>query len=204
MAENAALAADAEDVGRTLPLRDVRMRLPHLAALARAAGQVTVIVDDRTNQPLAALVPLAVARAAAVPRADDRRIPELERRVAVAEESARTAAEHARAATGQVRAAAEELRTVRELAAAAGADVHAAREQARVTAERAAASSAGWARRCETLRADLRRQHGAELSAARRELARAWAELHRVCPPGADREVDRLRAAQHDFLDDVA
>ncbi|MEV6522101.1 hypothetical protein AB0M43_09190 [Longispora sp. NPDC051575] len=197
MAENAALAADAEDVGRTLPLRDVRMRLPHLAALARAAGQVTVIVDDRTNQPLAALVPLAVARAAAVPRADDRRIAELERRVAAAEENARVA-------TGQVRAAAEKLRTVRELAAAAGADVHAAREQARVVAERAAASSAGWARRCETLRADLRRQHGAELSAARRELARAWAELHRVSPPGADRDVDRLRAAQHDFLDDVA
>ncbi|GIG56470.1 hypothetical protein Lfu02_08420 [Longispora fulva] len=173
MAEIAARATGADEVGRALPLRDVRMRLPHLAALARAAGQVTVIVDDRTNQPLAALVPVGMARAARDTGTADQRAAALESRLA-----------------GAGRAADERVRV--------------AEDRVRVVEERAAASSAGWARRCEALRADLRRQHGAEVAAVRRELARAWAELGRLSPPGADRDVDRLRAAQREFLSDAA
>ncbi|WP_412544083.1 hypothetical protein R8Z50_16755 [Longispora sp. K20-0274] len=208
MAETAARATDADQVGRALPLRDVRMRLPHLAALARAAGQVTVIVDDRTNQPLAALVPVATARAAGDARAAEARIGALESRLAAAEERTRVAVARARAelrlADDRVLVATEEARAARDQTRAAEERARAAEERARVAEERAAASSAGWARRCETLRADLRRQHGAELAAARRELAHAWAELHRISPPGTDREVDRLRAAQREFLTDAA
>jgi len=57
------------------------------------------------------------------------------------------------------------------------------------------AAAAGWIRRIDKLRAELRRQHvGLEQA-----LDEAWRELDRVRPPGADREIDALRAAHADL-----
>jgi antitoxin (DNA-binding transcriptional repressor) of toxin-antitoxin stability system len=56
-------------------------------------------------------------------------------------------------------------------------------------------AAAGWIRRIDKLRAEFRRQHvGLE-----RALDEAWRELDRVRPPGADREIDALRAAHADL-----
>ena len=56
-------------------------------------------------------------------------------------------------------------------------------------------AAAGWIRRIDQLRAELRRQHvGLE-----RALEEAWKELDRLRPPGADREIDALRAAHADL-----
>lgn len=57
------------------------------------------------------------------------------------------------------------------------------------------AAAAGWIRRIDKLRAEFRRQHvGLEQA-----LEEAWRELDRLRPPGADREVDALRAAHVDL-----
>ena len=64
-------------------------------------------------------------------------------------------------------------------------------EASRPESERPNPAAAGWLRRIDKLRADLRRQHvGLEQA-----LEEAWRELDRLRPPGADREVDALRAA---------
>jgi antitoxin (DNA-binding transcriptional repressor) of toxin-antitoxin stability system len=64
-------------------------------------------------------------------------------------------------------------------------------EASRPEPERPNPAAAGWLRRIDKLRADLRRQHvGLEQA-----LEEAWRELDRLRPPGADREVDALRAA---------
>jgi antitoxin (DNA-binding transcriptional repressor) of toxin-antitoxin stability system len=56
-------------------------------------------------------------------------------------------------------------------------------------------AAAGWIRRIDKLRAELRRQHvGLEQA-----LEEAWRELDRLRPPGADREIDALRAAHADI-----
>jgi hypothetical protein len=56
-------------------------------------------------------------------------------------------------------------------------------------------AAAGWIRRIDKLRAEFRRQHvGLEQA-----LEEAWKELDRVRPPGADREIDALRAAHADL-----
>lgn len=57
------------------------------------------------------------------------------------------------------------------------------------------AAAAGWIRRIDKLRAEFRHQHvGLEQA-----LEEAWRELDRLRPPGADREVDALRAAHADL-----
>jgi antitoxin (DNA-binding transcriptional repressor) of toxin-antitoxin stability system len=61
--------------------------------------------------------------------------------------------------------------------------------------ERPNSASAGWIRRIDKLRAEFRRQHvGLEQA-----LEEAWRELDRLRPPGADREIDALRAAHADL-----
>ncbi len=56
-------------------------------------------------------------------------------------------------------------------------------------------AAAGWIRRIDKLRAEFRRQHvGLEQA-----LEETWRELDRVRPPGADREIDALRAAHADI-----
>lgn len=57
--------------------------------------------------------------------------------------------------------------------------------------ERASPAAAGWIRRIDQLRAEFRRQH----AGLEQALEEAWRELDRARPPGADREVDALRAA---------
>ena len=57
--------------------------------------------------------------------------------------------------------------------------------------DRPSAAAAGWLRRIERVRADLRRQH----TALEEALEQAWRELDRLGPPGADRDIDALRAA---------
>jgi antitoxin (DNA-binding transcriptional repressor) of toxin-antitoxin stability system len=61
--------------------------------------------------------------------------------------------------------------------------------------ERPNPAAAGWIRRIDQLRAELRRQHGGLEQA----LEEAWRELDRLRPPGADREIDALRAAHADI-----
>ena len=61
--------------------------------------------------------------------------------------------------------------------------------------ERPNPAAAGWIRRIDKLRAEFRRQHvGLEQA-----LEDAWRELDRVSPPGTDKQVDALRAAQADI-----
>ena len=56
-------------------------------------------------------------------------------------------------------------------------------------------AAAGWIRRIDKLRAEFRRQHvGLEQA-----LEEAWQEIDRLRPPGADREIDALRAAHADI-----
>jgi antitoxin (DNA-binding transcriptional repressor) of toxin-antitoxin stability system len=73
--------------------------------------------------------------------------------------------------------------------------------EARRSEVRAQASAAGWSRRLTDLRDQLTRRHAAERAALLRALAEAWDLLDRHSPPGADREVDRLRAAHRDLRD---
>lgn len=61
--------------------------------------------------------------------------------------------------------------------------------------ERPGQAAAGWIRRIDKLRAEFRRQHGGLEQA----LEEAWRELDRLRPPGADREIDALRAAHADI-----
>jgi antitoxin (DNA-binding transcriptional repressor) of toxin-antitoxin stability system len=61
--------------------------------------------------------------------------------------------------------------------------------------ERPNPAAAGWIRRIDKLRTELRRQH----VTLEQALEDAWRELDRVRPPGADREVDALRAAHADI-----
>ena len=61
--------------------------------------------------------------------------------------------------------------------------------------ERASPAAAGWIRRIDQLRTEFRRQH----AGLEQALEEAWRELDRVRPPGADRDVDALRAAHADI-----
>jgi antitoxin (DNA-binding transcriptional repressor) of toxin-antitoxin stability system len=61
--------------------------------------------------------------------------------------------------------------------------------------ERPNPAAAGWIRRIDNLRAEFGRQHGGLEQA----LEDAWRELDRARPPGVDRQVDALRAAQADI-----
>jgi prevent-host-death family protein len=78
----------------------------------------------------------------------------------------------------------------------------AARTLAEVTAaaSQARAAAVGWARRVESVRAQLRRQHAIERAELARALTAVWRELDARCPPGADKAVDALRAAHRDLL----
>jgi len=68
-------------------------------------------------------------------------------------------------------------------------------EGSRPEPERPNPAAAGWIRRIDKLRAELRRQH----AGLEQALEEAWRELDRLRPPGADREVDSLRAAHADL-----
>jgi hypothetical protein len=59
---------------------------------------------------------------------------------------------------------------------------------------RANPAAAGWIRRIDKLRADLRRQH----EGLEQALDEVWHELDKLRPPGADRDIDALRAAHAD------
>ncbi|WP_433298913.1 hypothetical protein ACQP2F_44790 [Actinoplanes sp. CA-030573] len=53
----------------------------------------------------------------------------------------------------------------------------------------------GWLRRIEKVREDLRAEH----AALQHALGEAWARLDEVRPPGADPDVDALRASHADL-----
>lgn len=58
--------------------------------------------------------------------------------------------------------------------------------------DRVGSSAAGWVKRIETVRSELRRQHEALADA----LEQVWQRLDELRPPGSDRDIDLLRAAQ--------
>ncbi|MFC6020881.1 type II toxin-antitoxin system Phd/YefM family antitoxin [Plantactinospora solaniradicis] len=62
------------DPSRALPLREVRVRLTQLVALAEVADTVTMITRDGDPRPIAAIVPAPAARTAARARADAERV----------------------------------------------------------------------------------------------------------------------------------
>ena len=66
--------ASDPDSPRTLPLREVRVRLTQLVALAEVADTVTMITRDGDPRPIAAIVPAPAARTAARARADAERV----------------------------------------------------------------------------------------------------------------------------------
>ncbi|MBE1491892.1 type II toxin-antitoxin system Phd/YefM family antitoxin [Plantactinospora soyae] len=66
--------ASDPDPARALPLREVRVRLTQLVALAEVADAVTMITRDGDPRPIAAIVPASAARTAARARADADRV----------------------------------------------------------------------------------------------------------------------------------
>jgi antitoxin (DNA-binding transcriptional repressor) of toxin-antitoxin stability system len=83
----------------------------------------------------------------------------------------------------------------RPLAAIVPVDLVQGREDAVATTTQTHHAPAGWIRRIDKVRTDLRQQHGA----LERALHQAWEELDKVRPPGADRDVDALRASHADL-----
>ncbi|AEV86295.1 hypothetical protein ACWT_5277 [Actinoplanes sp. SE50] len=59
-------------------------------------------------------------------------------------------------------------------------------------------SGAGWLQRIEKVRDDVRRQHAGRIQELSQALDEAWQMLDQRHPPGTDRHVDALRAAQRD------
>ncbi len=62
---------------RSLPLREARTRLSQLVAMAELTDTVTVVTRDGDPRPVAAIVPVGVARTAAQARADADRLAEV-------------------------------------------------------------------------------------------------------------------------------
>ncbi|GLZ80211.1 hypothetical protein Afil01_50180 [Actinorhabdospora filicis] len=60
--------------------------------------------------------------------------------------------------------------------------------------------NAGWAKRLDSVRAQLSDRHARECRVLLDALNRAWAELDRLARPGADRDVDELRALQAELI----
>lgn len=60
--------------------------------------------------------------------------------------------------------------------------------------------NAGWARRLDDVRTQLSDRHARERKVLLDALARAWEELDRLARPGADRDVDELRAVQSELI----